>query len=203
MKFKLYLIIITNLLLSSCQNYKIDNTVNLINSSADYVLVDSLLDQYFFTGDDSLALEAFSVLFFIDDFLNNGITCENKSLVVPVLINAKKFTELLILVNNSKCLDENVKIVLGGQAKYYSSVKLNRINKTYLDDAMSYLNAKVESGDSLALLDYYTVLADIHGLNFSLSKIDNDMNESRIASKEFYLGLKSSLVTYWNWASNL
>lgn len=177
---------ITLILVSSCNEKFTINYNNEINTYQKYLQTDSLL----------YLSNSYNFLQQNPDYLKSGLNEKNKIIVVPILLNFKKFEELQLAINNSRDKNDTELRYISNKAYFLEFYQKGIIKDSFLIENIEIVNKKInETPNDTAL--YFDLIESYYLLNgydstmmFITSKFINDQKDE---NNDLPLQLKSAL----------
>lgn len=163
----------------------------------------SYLSNYYLNDDTVSLNNAYQLLETNQDFNKKGLTDYNYRIVLPILFHLKKYDEILFLVENENFLEKHDKQIIINVTKYLNAPLEKK------DSSIIYIQRNIqltleqiekEPMDSLILIEYFSNILFIEGLDSTLEKIDSFKVQNPQFSNSYYENtLKDAVISYYNY----
>ncbi|MFZ1610188.1 MAG: hypothetical protein WAT52_03905 [Chitinophagales bacterium] len=163
----------------------------------------SYLSNYYLNEDTVSLNNAYQLLETNQDFNKKGLTDYNYRIVLPILFHLKKYDEILFLVENENFLEKHDKQIIINVTKYLNAPLEKK------DSSIIYIQRNIqltleqiekEPMDSLILIEYFSNILFIEGLDSTLEKIDSFKVQNPQFSNSYYENtLKDAVISYYNY----
>ncbi|MEA9412497.1 hypothetical protein [Flavobacterium sp. PL02] len=180
MKNLIYLI--SCVILLSCN--KKDN----LNDTNSLKIANQYLTEYYKTKNQKFLEKSYKSLNENTVYKEEGITNDNKELVLPLLMYMKKYDELEKLLQEDTILDKYQKEITSNLIKSLNNQKDMELSKKYIYKNIDLIQNKITStpNDSLLYTQYFVMKLYLNGRDKTLQEIDSMKAKNPKYSKAYY-----------------
>jgi hypothetical protein len=180
MKNLIYLI--SCVILVSCN--KKDN----LNDTNSLKIANQYLTEYYKTKNQKFLEKSYKSLNENTIYKEEGITNDNKELVLPLLMYMKKYDELEKLLQEDTILDKYQKEITSNLIKSLNNQKDMELSKKYIYKNIDLIQNKITStpNDSLLYTQYFVMKLYLNGRDKTLQEIDSMKAKNPKYSKAYY-----------------
>ncbi|KIC01577.1 hypothetical protein [Flavobacterium sp. JRM] len=180
MKNLIYLI--SCVILLSCN--KKDN----LNDTNSLKIANQYLTEYYKTKNQKFLEKSYKSLNENTIYKEEGITNDNKELVLPLLMYMKKYDELEKLLQEDTILDKYQKEITSNLIKSLNNQKDMELSKKYIYKNIDLIQNKITStpNDSLLYTQYFIMKLYLNGRDKTLQEIDSMKAKNPKYSKAYY-----------------
>ncbi|OUL63584.1 hypothetical protein [Flavobacterium sp. AJR] len=180
MKNLIYLI--SCVILLSCN--KKDN----LNDTNSLKIANQYLTEYYKTKNQKFLEKSYKSLNENTVYKEEGITNDNKELVLPLLMYMKKYDELEKLLQEDTILDKYQKEITSNLIKSLNNQKDMELSKKYIYKNIDLIQNKITStpNDSLLYTQYFIMKLYLNGRDKTLQEIDSMKAKNPKYSKAYY-----------------